>query len=250
MPGIFGSSGNYGNMGGTLNPDQNFGNSPVYGGGSLGSGTFGIGSSKFGRAQVNGPDVQGQGFAREQLGTQQAGETQRANIAANASMYPAKLAMERFGQVFPYLQSRFNQYGPNNGGPASTNGNSPEITVGPVWNGQQIQQQVNQSRAANDAATQSQQRQMQQQLGGQGFGSNSPLAAALGSGMQNQNLMTNTQNETGIRNNAAQVNAGQVFNTQQARSQQFAQRQQEGLQAAQIRAGQGNALLAALAGLA
>jgi hypothetical protein len=240
---------------GSLNSTQGFGGSqPVGGGGSAGGGgLFGMymqgNNSKLDPSASMVPNLYGLGWQAEQNKAQQAAETGRANIAAQASTLPARLAMERFGQVFPYLQSRLNQFGPN-GGDASSSNSSPEITVGPVWNGQQVQQQVNQSRAANDAATQSQQRQMQQQLGGQGFGSGSPLAMALGAGMQNQNLQTNTQNETGIRNNASQVNAGQIFNTQQARSQQYAQRQSEALQAAQIRAGQGNALLSALAGLA
>lgn len=182
-------------------------------------------------------------------------QQQIANIQAQASEYPAKMAMQRFNQVFPWLQGRFNSMGTNGAGTAGGsqgalgNGNQPRITTNPIWNPQQIQQQINQSNAASDASTQSQQRQLANQLGGSGYGSNSPLAQALSAGMSNANLQNKTQNATNIGMNAAGQNAQYQAGQQQAASQQYAQRQQEVLQQQQIMASQNNALIAALASM-
>jgi len=129
-------------------------------------------------------------------------------------------------------------------------GPSPEITVGPVWNEQQIQQRVNAQRAANDQAMQSRTSDMQAGLAGRGFGANSPLAMALGQGFQNQNLATNTANERETRLGSAQMNAGHLLQTQQAREGQFASRQAEDIERRKPIWNSYNAILAALAGMA
>lgn len=193
-------------------------------------------------------------LAQWTTGQEQAGQTERANIAAQAQELPAQLQQQRFGTVFPWMQQQFgnlmNQYGhPGGSGPGSGYGQGPNINVGGVWTPQQVQQQVNASRAHNDQATAAETRQMQGRMAGQGYGANSPLAAALAGQMQAQNLATNTQNTAQVRQNAAQLNAQHLLSTQQAAEQQYASRQQEAIAQQQIAAQRQNALIAALAGI-
>lgn len=128
-------------------------------------------------------------------------------------------------------------------------GPSPEITVGGVLNPQQIQQQVNAARAANDMATGSRITDTNRSLAGRGFGAGSPLAAALSTGMQNQNLATNTANEREIRLGGAQMNSGQLLRSQMAREEQFGRRQQEDIERRRPYFQTQASLLAALAGM-
>lgn len=157
---------------------------------------------------------------------------------------------QKFNTVFPWLQGQFgnlaSQWNSNGGGGSS--GKSPEITVGGVWNPQQIQQQVNATRAGNDQKTASTMRGQTANLAGQGFGASSPLLAALHGQAQAANLGTNTQAEQQFRNEAAKANAGQLLNTQQARETQFANRQGEQIARQKNTVGMYSALLSALGG--
>jgi hypothetical protein len=128
-------------------------------------------------------------------------------------------------------------------------GAGPKITVGGVWNPQQVQQQVNQTRAQNDRSTQTQQTGQAQQLAGRGFGSNSPLLQSLYGQSNANNLATNTNAEQQLRWNAAQGNQQAILNTQQAAAQNYGARQNELLQARGQDVGRVNALIAALSGI-
>lgn len=110
----------------------------------------------------------------------------------------------------------------------------PRISARPVYTQGDIQRQVNMQTAANDQGTATKMRDMQSSLAGRGFGSNSPLAQALGQGMQMGNLATNTQNASQTRLGAASANAQQVLAGQTAQEQQYASRQQEAIQRAGI----------------
>jgi hypothetical protein len=112
--------------------------------------------------------------SRQRLIAATASSTQRANIAAAANRYPNTLKQQRFNTVNPWLAAAYNtpvDIGQSREGPA--------IDASPIWGEQQIQGRVNQMRGTNDAATAGRQRQMQQQVAGRGFGSQSPLAQAL-----------------------------------------------------------------------
>jgi hypothetical protein len=181
---------------------------------------------------------------RQLAGMQQAGETQRAQISAAASRYPSTLKQQRFNQVSPWLQGQYNtpvDIGQSQAGPA--------IDASPIWGEGQIQGRVNAMRGANDAATAGKMRGMQQQVAGRGFGSNSPLAQALGAGMQASNLATNTQGENDLRWQAAQGNKQFVLQAQQAQEQEAADRNQEDIQRRQMQAQRQNAIIAAMAGI-
>lgn len=258
---IFGSGSSYGG-GNTVfgNRGQQFGLNSDQGFGSRNSGMVGMTGQGYGiqdylnhhqgldqLAQVNAQ----QKGALDVAGVNNAGETTRANIAAQAATLPARLREQNFNQVFPFLKSQLSALG-TQGGLARAGGQSgpsPEISVGPVLNDQQIQQQVNATRASNDATAANQTVQDQRDAGGRGFASNSPLLAMLNAGRQMSANQANTQAEQGLRLNAAQQNAGHILDTQQAREQQFASRQQEDIQRRVPVFAQQNALIAALSGI-
>lgn len=199
-----------------------------YGGGGRGHSPYrfadyGIGQGGFQTGPFAGPDPASTEFNRTRELTM---GPVNAQLAAQQG---------RFNAIFPLLQGQFNAN-------ANPIGGQPRVDVGPIWNDQQIQQQVNAGRAQTDAATEARTREMQQSLGGRGFGANSPLAAALGTQYQNAGLSANTANERETRWNAAQGNAGHIFKTQMGREQAQIEREKP-------RWAQQSALLAALAGL-
>lgn len=129
-------------------------------------------------------------------------------------------------------------------------GTGPEITVGGVYNPQTVNQQVNATRAKNDRSAATKSRDAVADATGRGFGSQSPLLAALQGQIWGQNVATNTEAERAIRQTAAEQNSQQLLSTQQAREAQYASRQQEQIARAQPYFQTQNALIAALAGLA
>lgn len=156
---------------------------------------------------------------------------------------------DRFNAIFPTLRDQMGALAAGFGAPGGNSGTGPEITVGPVWSDQQIQQQVNAGRAQNDKATQSRIRGMQQHVGASGFGSNSPLAMALQGQYQNQNLATNTALGRETRMNAQQANTDNIYRTQMGREQQYASRMDEDIRRRTATLNSYNALLSALSGM-
>lgn len=125
----------------------------------------------------------------------------------------------------------------------------PAITAGPVWSDAQVNAQVNSQKAANAAAVASQQRALQAQVAGQGFGANSPLLAALGSGLQGQRMAADQAADTSTRWNAAQGNAQQLLAGQQAQENQWQDWQTADIARRQAQTNYTTQLLAALAGM-
>lgn len=199
-------------------------------------------------------DTAAQNAAYEQArgleGMKQQGDTQRARIGARASTLGDRLGQQRFDAVFPWMQGQMGQIGNAMLSPVGGQSPpSPEIGVGPVWNDGQVQQQVNAARASNDRQTATNMQTMQKKMAGRGFGANSPLAQALGAGMQNQNLASNMDASRGIRWDAAEGNAKQTLASQQAREAQFASRQDEDIARRRNQLQQYSALMSALTGL-
>lgn len=158
--------------------------------------------------------------------------------------------MNRFNQVYGLLNGQLGKFG--NGGVYSAGGQNspaPPITTGPVLNPQQIQQQVNQSSANVDRSTATNIQHSNGDLGGRGFGSNSPLQMMLNQAAQNSGLATKTGNETNLRLNAAGANANHLLNSQQALSNQWEQGNQLDINRRAPVIQQQTALLGALAGL-
>lgn len=192
------------------------------------------------------PDTQDQ-LANQRLGF---GSQERiANIGAEASKYPALLQQGRFDRVFPWLQGQMGSINSQMAKAGGQSGPSPEISVGGVLNPQQIQQQVNSMKAGNQQAGASQMAGQTQSLAGRGFGSNSPLLAALHGQTQASTLGQNVGGERDIRLGAAKENAGQLLSSQTARENQFANRQREDIERRKPYFSMQNTLLSSLAGL-
>jgi hypothetical protein len=180
-------------------------------------------------------------------------QLQMTQMQAEAAKYPHILKQQRWQQLFPFAQGilgqaqggQYNQYA--GGWPV---GQQPNISDAPVYNNQQIQEQVNASRAGNDASLASRQRANNQELSGRGFGSRSPLAMMMNQAMFGQNLAANTQAENKLRFDAAGANAGQVLKAQSAREGQYASRQQEDIERNKVRSSLITSLFGSLMGAA
>ncbi len=174
-----------------------------------------------------------------------------ANIQAEASKYPAQLRQQRFDTVFPWVTGQFSALAQQlgQGGQGGGNFGGPQIDASPVYTPEQTQAQVNSMRAGNDQQAQSQTRQAQSGLAGKGFGSQSPLLAALQAQYQGQAQQASTQGENDLRFQAAGANATQRLKGQTAQEQQRASMAQEQNQRLGIQAQQYSALLSALGGL-
>lgn len=159
-----------------------------------------------------------------QFGGQQGLDTQRylggLNYAAQMHSVDAPLAYKQgvFNRVFPWMEGLVGNkaFGLTGSKPNANLLDPTHVTQGGVYNPQQVQQQVNQSRAQQDQTTATQIQQGQNQLAGRGFGANSPLAALLQQQAHAQGNATNADNETNIRMNAANQNAQQNLSAQQA----------------------------------
>lgn len=127
--------------------------------------------------------------------------------------------------------------------------NTPQtpITQGPIWTEQQIQGQVNQSKANNAQQTATQNTAAQNKAAGSGFGSRSPLVAAL-QGQNNAAMMANNAaNEQSIRWGAAEGNAQHLLDTQKAAEQQWMNWNQSDIERRRAAGQNQSSLLAALA---
>jgi hypothetical protein len=188
-----------------------------------------------------------------QLGTE--AQQKVAQTQAEASKYPAQLQQERFGQIFPLISGAYNQLSSElaGGGTASAGGaptaGQPQITVQAALPPEVLQQQINAQRAAIDAQTAGKIRETQAGLAGRGYGSGSPLGQALGVMASGQGMAAKAATEQQTRQQAAQDAATRLLAQQQAVEQQYATRQSEALQRAQIVAQRQNAIIAALTGL-
>lgn len=99
---------------------------------------------------------------------------------------------------------------PGVGGYPSVGGAIGSLSTGPnhpVLSEDQVNQQVNQQRATNDAGAAGQLRRQTEGMAGRGVGANSPLQQALEAQIYGQNLNANTTASTNTRLNAAQLNA-------------------------------------------
>jgi chemotaxis protein histidine kinase CheA len=110
----------------------------------------------------------------------------------------------------------------------------PFISARGVFTPAQLQQQINQLYARNDARTQGQIRKAQGDLAGRGFSSNSPILDALEVGYFVANLRASIEGASAVRLNAAQANVDAVFRGQSARSDQYLRQEQVLVDADQV----------------
>lgn len=166
-----------------------------------------------------------------------------AKYAGDTARRGQDLQQGRFNSIFPLLSGQLNS---SFGADKSNIGGLPVIDRNPIYNPAQINAQVNSQRALNDQSAQTQQRLAQQSVASRGFGSNSPLAAALQGQIGAQNMATNSEADRSIRMGAAQQNAQHKLGAQTAYEGAYVDRLKPWLS---YQGQQQNALMAALSGL-
>jgi hypothetical protein len=175
---------------------------------------------------------------------QEAGSNYRAGLQADTARAGLAQSQSRYNQLLPMLQGEL-----SSSADMGQSGSGRPIDAGPVWNQQQIGQQVNAAQARNNAGTQSQQRGLQQSFAGRGFSSNSPLLQSLSTGLDMGRMRQNAEDTRQINWDSAQGNAQQLLAGQQAQEQQYANRMQEDIERRKAAATNKVSLLGMMAGL-
>lgn len=190
-------------------------------------------------------------MAHERMAKQQADTTRYGADLAN-QLGKAQLAQKgnQFNTVWGGLSGLL---GGLNGSHGSSVGgtNTPQaaIDTSPIWNQDQINQQVNQSRAQSLQGAQGQQQAMAAKMSGQGFGSQSPALLQMQNNAMSQALGQAASNENNQRWAAAQGNASHVLNAQKAGEQNWADYNQADIERRKTSTGYATGLMSALAGL-
>lgn len=172
-------------------------------------------------------------------------EANRQNALAQ-TMAPINFKRDVFNQVSPLLSGLMTGDTQRVGGQSSA---APGITRGPVWTDQQIQEQVNAGQAANQASADTQNRGTAARMAGQGFGSRSPLLAALQGGTNMQTAAANADLARTTRWDAAQGNADQTYRTDQLGQQAWNLAEQQDIARRQMQQSYTTNLASVLAGL-
>lgn len=169
---------------------------------------------------------------------------------------PINAQNERFNAINPTIQTLLGSLtggGAAGGGMFGAVGGSapplPQITAAPVYSQQMIDQQVNAAKANNAASTASQNRDLSAKLAGQGFGSKSPLLAALTANNQAQMMGANAAAENDIRFGSASTNAKQLLAGQTAQQQQWSDFNDQDIRRRQSQLSGVASLIGALGGL-
>jgi hypothetical protein len=202
-----------------------------------------------GRMQQQGRDRDRDFQIQNETANRLSGEQQRAADRAvqfELGMAPINLKRDVFNQVSPLLTGLLNGSTERVGGQSAA---APSIARGPVWTEQQINEQVNAGQGANQAAADTQNRSAATRLAGQGFGTRSPLLAALQGATGMQTAAANADLARDTRWDAAQGNADQVFRGDQLATQQWNQAEQQDIARRQMMATYSGNLASVLAGL-
>lgn len=113
----------------------------------------------------------------------------------------------------------------------------PGLPSSEVFSGDQVNQQVNAARAQGDQGAAEQTRQSQQRLAAQGFGSRSPIQAALQQQILTGAGASNADQERQIRLDAAQANAQQGLSVGSLANQQYQLNNDQDIRRRQFAAG-------------
>jgi hypothetical protein len=155
----------------------------------------------------------------------------------------------RFNSVFPAFQAAIAGYGQGGGAYGGGGYGGPPVSTGAVYSPEMIQGQVNSQVAQADARNAGQETRAIQDLSGRGLSGSGPLAAALHA----RYAAAGGQQAADIRRDvpwqAAQGNADTLLRQQSLAEGQYAARQGEAIQRAQVAQQGRSSLLAALAGV-
>lgn len=178
--------------------------------------------------------------------SQQSRADQDRAVQLQLGMAPINLKRDIFGQVSPLLTGLMSGSNERVGGQSAA---APDINRSPVWTADQIQQQVNAGQSANLAAADTQNRDAATKMAGQGFGTRSPLLAALQGATNMQAQAANTDTDRQTRWGAAQGNADQTYRTDQLATQAWNQAQEQDIARRQMQTTYAGNLASVLAGL-
>lgn len=177
-------------------------------------------SNGFAPTQVENSDLLGLDknlkFQREKLGVDTASaNADRANQFSIAQM-PWDYKNKVFGTLSPLLTQLTG--GAAGGGirPGGENLGVERVNESPIWSPQQVGQQVNAAKAGNAQSADTQMKAAQTKLTSQGFGSKSPLLAALEGNIGQARMGQDATAAREIPWQAAQGNATQVMGAQKA----------------------------------
>jgi hypothetical protein len=126
-----------------------------------------------------------------------------------------------FNKLFPYATSMLGNFG-QVGGQSTP---EPSITRGPLYNQNQIQQQVNTQQAGADARYQTLMRQMAGSAAGRGFGMASPAIQSQMTQLGIANIGENQRIARELPMQYVQANADQTYRTDTLAQQQWQQAQ-------------------------
>jgi hypothetical protein len=199
-----------------------------------------------------------QGFAGQQAGAQreftgQQNAAERSNQLAIASM-PWDFKRQVFGTVSPILQGLLAGSGGPGGNGSLTQGAGvgapppPPTTGASVWDPAQVNAQVNDAKSQSAQAAASQMRQNATRVSGQGFGSNSPLLAALNNQTQAARMAGDSSAELSTRLNASQANANLGVEQAKVNAQNYGSQQDALARQRQATLNYQSSLVAALMG--
>lgn len=191
-------------------------------------------------------DFQGTQAGLDRQQQQRLQESQLQNNLTIAGL-PIEFARERFNQVFPLVTGALGSATGSTGGAMAPSG--IERAPGTVFTGQQIDQNVNAMRAGNQQAAATQQRQNTAQNAAGGFGSNSPLLAALNNQASIGAMQANTAGERDIRLGASAANAKQGLGAATANNQARATFEANAIDSQRNQLNARTSLIAALAGM-
>lgn len=185
--------------------------------------------NKDAQVQASGIDLQGRQYSSDKSFAAQVYESDRSFAAAqlreNAEtgrlQTKLQFAQDKFNTVYPFVQSSLTDALAGNPSTPGLDDDWPYVSTRGVFTLAQIQQQVNKAWAQNDARAQSQLRQLQGELAGRGFSSNSPLFDVIRVGVLGQTLRANNDSATSIRLQSARANAEQTLKAQELQVNEF-----------------------------
>lgn len=217
--------------------------------------------SNYGRPGFSGttsfiadPDIVAQGNVQSKLQAQAQANQQRLQseqLAAAQRLQDQQLGFQRdrFNTVYGALQNQLGALNNNAALVGGQSGQGPNLGGGQIWGAQDIQQNLNANRASTDRQVATQNRDMRNNLAGRGFGSRSPLAAALEQQTNMAGMGAKADYARQFVPQARQQNAAFGLETGQARERQFASRQNEDIERRRTNANQQTSILNVLGGL-
>lgn len=174
----------------------------------------------------------------------EAGENQAdRDLQWGLANLPLDWQKQKYANVDPLMKGILNQK-PSMGASAA----APTITQGGVWSDQMVNQQVNQAKANNAQQTATTLKQNQMKTAGQGFGSQSPLLAALNNAAMGAQIGQDATSEQNIRWDAAEGNADMRLQQEAQSSSNWAEAMDQDIRRRQQEYMAQSSLLSALAG--